>query len=146
MYQDASDNIMLYRAHVVFDLNEILQVTPRLLAWGSILSLPKADIMKVACHVADILPLEFNEQSVDYYPIIDSVKDSIYYIFDDNPTDIPRPFMVDDTFQQNVYEYEADVITAGRYIKARLGAKVTFCKFVAFAPNNAFIVEIDYHE
>lgn len=146
MFQHVSENTTTFSrsVHVIFDLNELLRVTPRLLAWGSIMSLPRTAIMEVVCHVTDVIPHGFSESDVDYPQIIDSIKDSIYYVFDDHPTAVPRPFYTDQPFQEAVCNYEADVITAGMYLRSRLSANVTYCRFASFLQEDSFLLEIDY--
>lgn len=147
MYHHHCDDTMVSRnGHYVLNIDAFDYDTPRLLAWGSIMALPDSEILKTVCHIADVLPPEPLEQYPDYYSIIDCIKDSIGYVYENNPTPVPRPIFVEDDFTAQALNFEEDVITAARYLKKILGPHVTFCQFVAIISPNAFLMEIDYEE
>jgi|TARA_B100002019_G_scaffold291939_1_gene313541 hypothetical protein len=144
MYQLDYENSTPCRVAVIIDLVEFLRDAPGFFAWSDILSLPRSEIMKVVCHIADVIPIGFQPNSVDYYPIMDSFRQSIYYIFDDNPTVIPRPIFVDEEYQNKVSRFEDEVIDLAFQLRNRLPASVVFIRFVAFIPGNAFMIEVEY--
>lgn len=148
MYPPAYDDTTTSNI-AVFELQRILETTPGLLSWGPMLGLPSSEIVRAVIHVADIaISSGLTKDNILYISdapqIIDSIKDSICYIYDDNHVDQPRP-LDDPEYIAIMSQFEEEVIDAGLHLRSIMWPTVTYCRFLKLSGRSfSVFIEIDY--
>lgn len=134
---------------LVLELSRILEATPGLLSWGSMLSLPKSEIIRIVIHVTDIaISSGLNNTNIHYISdapqIIDSIKDSICFIYDEHPTIPPRP-LDDPEYVAMMSQFEEEVIDAGLHLRSIMWSSITYCRLLKICGRSeSAYIEIDY--
>lgn len=134
---------------IVLEISRMLEQTPGLLSWGPMLFLPKSEILRLVVHAADIaISANLDVTNIHYISdapqIIDSIKDSICYIYDDFPTIPPRP-LDDREYIAMMSQFEEEVIDAGLHLRSAMPPSVTYCRLLkACGRSGTVFLEVTY--